>query len=92
MLQAENAVAALALLEKEPVDLLFTDVVMPGELSGLQLVRFASSRWPRLRIVLTSGFPGTKLGGSIDATTTRLLSKPYRKAELARELRAALEG
>ena len=92
VLEAENAVAALALLEKEPVDLLFTDVIMPGELSGLQLVRFASSRWPRLRIVLTSGFPGTKLGGSLEATTTRLLSKPYRKADLARELRAALEG
>ena len=92
VLEAENAVSALALLEKQPVDLLFTDVIMPGELSGLQLVRFASSRWPNLRIVLTSGFPGTKLGGSLEATRTRLLSKPYRKADLARELRAALEG
>jgi CheY-like chemotaxis protein len=91
VLEAENAVAALALLEKQPVDLLFTDVIMPGELSGLQLVRFASARWPHLRVVLTSGFPGAKLGGSVGTTTTRLLSKPYRKADLARELRAALE-
>jgi CheY-like chemotaxis protein len=91
VLEAESAVAALALLEKQPVDLLFTDVIMPGELSGLQLVRFASSRWPHLRVVLTSGFPGAKLGGSVGTATTRLLSKPYRKADLARELRAALE-
>jgi CheY-like chemotaxis protein len=79
VLEAESAVAALAFLEKQPVDLLFTDVIMPGELSGLQLVRFASSRWPNLRVVLTSGFPGAKLGGSVGTTTTRLLSKPYRR-------------
>lgn len=56
---------------------------MPGELFGLQLVR------PHLGVVLTSGFLGAKLGGSVSTATTRLLTKPYRKADLAREFRAA---
>jgi hypothetical protein len=41
-------------------------------------------------VLLTSGFPGTKIAGSLgEAATARLLSKPYRKADLARALRAA---
>jgi len=90
-LEAENAAAALGLLEQEQVDLLFTDVVMPGEMSGLQLARIAVGRWPRIRVILTSGFPGAKAGGNLDvAAKERLLSKPYRKEDLARALNEVL--
>ena len=90
-LEAENAEAALAILEQERVDLLFTDVVMPGEMSGLELARTAVGRWPRIRVILTSGFPGTKIAGSLDASVSEhLLSKPYRKEDLARTLNEAL--
>jgi PAS domain S-box-containing protein len=92
-LEAESASAALAILENTDVDLLFSDVVMPGELSGLELARTAVAKRPNLRVLLTSGFPGTKIAGSLgEAATARLLSKPYRKADLGRALRAAFGG
>ncbi len=91
VLEAENATAALAILEREHVDLLFSDVVMPGELSGLELARTALERWPQVRVLLTSGFPGTKIAGSLGAAASaRLLSKPYRKLDLARSIRSVL--
>jgi PAS domain S-box-containing protein len=88
-LEAENAAAALAILEREHVDLLFSDIIMPGEVSGLELARVVVKRWPHIRVLLTSGFPGTKLVGSLgEAATAQLLSKPYRKLDLARALHA----
>ena len=90
-LEAENATAALELLQREPVDLLFTDIVMPGKINGLALARTALERWPLLKIVLTSGFPESRLtGDSGSLSGLRLLSKPYRKEELARILRESL--
>jgi PAS domain S-box-containing protein len=92
-LEAESAAAALAVLEREHVDLLFSDVIMPGELSGLELARTVVGRWPHIGVLLTSGFPGTKIAGSLgEEGTARLLSKPYRKPDLARALRAVLES
>jgi PAS domain S-box-containing protein len=92
VLEAENAAAAQAVLEQQPADLLFTDIVMPGEMDGFELVRIAFSRWPAMRVVLTSGFPQAKITGTIGtaATAAHLLSKPYRKVDLARALRVAL--
>src|SRR5579862_8940776 len=93
VLEAENAVAALEILDEEKVDLLFSDVVMPGEVDGYELARQAVARWPRLKVVMTSGFPAAKLNGDRDdATPFFLLSKPYRQEELARVLRDALDA
>jgi PAS domain S-box-containing protein len=94
IVEAENAHAAVAVLEATPgVALLFTDVVMPGEMDGIELARLALSRWPTLKVLLTSGFPGTSLNDDSDvARSSRLLSKPYRKEELARALREAFDG
>jgi PAS domain S-box-containing protein len=90
--EAENAVTALGVLQQQKVDLLFTDVVMPGEFDGFDLAREARGRWPNMRILLTSGFPQAKLNGNRDETATiRVLSKPYRKEDLARALRQALD-
>ena len=94
VLEADNARAAIALLETEPdIDVLFTDIVMPGDMDGLELARIAVSLWPKMAVILTSGFPGAHLseqGGG--ARSTRLLSKPYRKDELAHALRDAIDG
>jgi CheY-like chemotaxis protein len=92
VLEAENAVTALALMERERVDLLFTDLVMPGELSGLELARAAAGRWPHIRVVLTSGFSEAKINANLDTAAARLLTKPYRKEDLALALHAALDG
>jgi PAS domain S-box-containing protein len=92
--EAEKASAALSLLETEPrVDLLFSDVIMPGTMDGRELAAVVVERWPAIKVVLTSGFPGatvTALGEVADHI--HLLSKPYRKDDLARALRAVLDG
>ncbi len=89
-IEAENSAVAIAALEKQPADLLFTDVVMPGRLDGLDLAHLALSRWPSMRVILTSGFPA-KLDGRIDGSM-RLLMKPYLKADLARALHDAMQS
>ncbi|HZL60031.1 MAG TPA: PAS domain S-box protein [Stellaceae bacterium] len=86
-LEAASAAAALDILEREPVDLLFSDVIMPGEGDGFELARRVAARWPKLRILLTSGFPAARLSLG---RTVRLLHKPYRREELAAALREAL--
>ncbi|HTT79631.1 MAG TPA: response regulator [Stellaceae bacterium] len=93
ILESDHAAAALAILEHEPVDLLLTDIVMPGGIDGVELVRSVLERWPTLKIVLTSGFPHARIdeNGSVFAGLP-LLSKPYSKDELASVLRTALDG
>jgi PAS domain S-box-containing protein len=93
-LEADGPAAALSLLEAGKVELLFSDIVMPGPIDGIGLAQQASERWPDLKIVLTSGFPGTKLDDQLGLTraVVRLLGKPYRKEDLARVLNEALGG
>jgi PAS domain S-box-containing protein len=93
VLEAPDGAAALKILEREPVDLLFTDIMMPGGMSGYELARNAVARWPSLKVLLTSGFPETKLNGNGSASAKmHLLTKPYRKDDLASALRKALKG
>jgi len=72
--------------------LLFTDVVMPGGINGWQLVEEARLIAPGLKVLFTSGYPQESLTsrGQIDPDA-RILTKPYRKAELARRIREALD-
>jgi CheY-like chemotaxis protein len=93
VLEAETAAGALAILETETAALVLTDVVMPGGMSGIALAKEVSERWPQTRIVLTSGFPEGGLGEAEDINAFgRLLSKPYRRADLAHALKEALEA
>ncbi|HZK90978.1 MAG TPA: response regulator, partial [Stellaceae bacterium] len=92
VIEADGAAAALELLGRERPALLFSDIVMPGEMNGIALAHEAIARWPALKVILTSGFPDIRLGGDGDAVAgIRLLSKPYRRAELAAAVRDALE-
>jgi signal transduction histidine kinase/ActR/RegA family two-component response regulator len=91
VLEADSAAAALTLLGREKVDLLFTDVIMAGEIDGYALAHQVKVRWPQVKVVLTSGFPQTKLNGDGDwRDEFQLLSKPYRREDLAQALRDAL--
>lgn len=93
VLKAHDGASALRLLEREPVDLLFTDIVMPGGWNGHSLAKHAIANWPRLKVLLTSGFPEAKMNGSEEEPIKlRLLTKPYRKDELARTLREILNA
>jgi len=90
--EAENAADALSLLDGDaPVDLLLTDIIMPGKIDGLQLAREFRTRRPGGKVLLTSGFPGTRLTDLDElGASLRLLDKPYRKQDLARILREVL--
>jgi len=93
VLAAGDAKAGLELLEHQSIDLLLTDVVMPGGINGRELARQARQRWPGIKIVFTSGFSEARLNGSNGplAACTPLLSKPYRKEDLASAARDALD-
>jgi two-component system CheB/CheR fusion protein len=93
VLAAENAAAGLELLDRQNIDLLLTDVVMPGGINGRELARRARQRWPGIKIVFTSGFSEARLNGDAGplAACTPLLSKPYRKEDLASAAREALD-
>jgi CheY-like chemotaxis protein len=72
-------------------DLLFTDLVMPNGMSGLELARAARQRCPELRVLLTSGYaPDPALSDELQAGRLDILRKPYRQTTLAMKVRAAL--
>ena len=87
-----NGPEALEILRgSEDVDLLFTDVVMPGGMNGRQLADAALLLHPPLRVLFTSGYTKNTVihRGQLDPDV-RLLSKPYTRAELAEKVRAVL--
>jgi PAS domain S-box-containing protein len=91
-LEAANAAEALVIIDnRADVDLLFTDVIMPGGMNGRQLVDEALKRRPSLKALFTSGYTENAIlhHGRLDAGVL-LLAKPYRKPELARMIRVAL--
>jgi PAS domain S-box-containing protein len=93
VVEAENGPAALRILERdgETIDLLFTDIVMPGGMPGHELARIARERWPTLAVLLTSGYPGDSLNlGTVVEEGFGWLRKPYNRQQLARAVRDAL--
>ncbi len=91
-LEAANAAEALIIIDADKaIDLLFTDVIMPGNMNGRQLADEAARRRPDLKTLFTSGYTENAIvhHGRLDSGVL-LLAKPYRKSELARMLRTAL--
>ncbi len=91
-LAAVNADAALVVINSaQTIDLLFTDMIMPGSMNGRQLSDAALRRRPSLSVLFTSGYTENMVihYGRLDAGVL-LLAKPYRKSDLARMIRAAL--
>lgn len=89
---APNGAAALEVLARvADIDLLFTDVVMPGGMNGSQLAEQARTVRPGLRVLFTSGYfePALVRDRAI-AAGVRVLAKPYRKQELASRVSEAL--
>ncbi|WP_441238013.1 ATP-binding protein [Bradyrhizobium sp. 930_D9_N1_4] len=93
VVQAVNAAEALAIAaDGTPFDLLFTDIVMAGALNGRELADEMVAARPSLRVLFTSGYAHDAPHGPGGATMgAPLLTKPYRKAELARMLRRSLD-
>ncbi len=91
VLTAANGPAALDMLHKDDrIDLVFSDVVMPGGMSGYELIRKARAIRSGLKAMVTSGYTNTHHKGA-EMSDVPLLQKPYRRAELAERLRFALE-
>lgn len=91
VLIAEHGPAALALLDTDvTVDLLFTDVVMPEGMTGFELAEQGLRRRPGLKVLFTSGFPGTALQPPA-GLAGQFLSKPYRRRDLALKVRESLD-
>ena len=92
VLTASDGPAAIAVLQREAdIDILFSDVVMPRGVNGVELARTALRLRPRLRVLLVSGYPMPALSAPqiLGADSEfAFLSKPYRSSELAETLRA----
>jgi len=85
VIAAQNGPDAVRLLEADgPIDLLFTDLILPGGIGGIELARLARRLRPGLRVLFTSGYTETTVEGF------ELISKPYGNAQLAERVRAAL--
>jgi CheY-like chemotaxis protein len=92
-LAAGNAAEALAIIDgRERIDLLFTDVIIPGGMNGRQLATEAQKRRAGLKVLYTSGYTENAIvhHGRLDPGVL-LLPKPYLSSDLARMIRAALE-
>ncbi len=93
VITAANARAALDIVERaDDIDLLFTDIVMPGNMNGLELAQAARQRRPSLNVLLTSGYTeNISLQEGDIPPGMQLLAKPYRGQELARKVRSTLD-
>lgn len=94
VLEASNGASALAIMSSSTqVDVLLTDVVLPGEMDGSQVAAAAVTCFPEIKVLYMSGYPRDGLApqGRLD-DGIMLLEKPFRKAELARKLRETIDA
>ena len=93
-LVAENGRAAEAILRSDAeIDLLMSDVVMPGGMSGLELFALAGTLRPGLKCLLVSGYAQDAFAkAGPGGRAPHFLAKPYRRQQLGRAVRAALDG
>ena len=93
VIEADNATSAVDVLRSgRKIDLVFSDVVMPGAMSGFGLAKWVQDNMPSMGLLLTSGFAeDVARSGEATDTELKILRKPYTGAELARALRQAIE-
>jgi len=83
---------AIDVLERQDVDILFTDVVMPHGMNGIELASYTREHYPRTKIMLASGYPlpALKQRHGKDLSEFAFVNKPYRLSDLARTLGSAM--
>ncbi|MBS0361737.1 MAG: response regulator [Proteobacteria bacterium] len=94
VVEAENGLAGLEVLTQDHgIDLVFSDVVMPGGMTGIEMIAAARERRPGLKALFTTGFTSAATANNNRVTgADMVISKPYRVTELAAKLREALEA
>ena len=88
---ARSGEEALEMQAKETIDLLFTDIVMPGGMSGLELVEQFASIAPGVPVLMTTGYNEDLVADIPRGTALDVIGKPYRREELADRVRMALD-
>ncbi|MEW6024821.1 MAG: PAS domain S-box protein [Pseudomonadota bacterium] len=90
VLTASSAQEALALLASRRIDILFTDVIMPNGMNGVELAAYTREHYPDVKIILASGYPLPALKVEHNNLSEfAFVNKPYRLSDLARALRSA---
>ena len=87
VLVAPDGPTAVAALRRDRVDLLFSDVVMPGGMTGIDLARHARAAVPGIRVILTSGYSHEYHRTADLAREFEFITKPYRPSDLASKVR-----
>lgn len=91
VLEAENADEAVALLEQhDDVNLLFSDIDMPGSMDGLELAAVVHDRWPRVGLLITSGH--RRPGNQAIPDNGRFIAKPWKEGTVLDEIRSILDA
>jgi len=92
VLKANNAIAALDIMEKNKVDMLFSDIVMPGGMNGYELADAVKEKYEDVKVLLSSGYTG-KSTGTVYQTDYKelILAKPYTRQDVAIRIRAVLD-
>ncbi len=80
--KAESAAEALARLKQRPFDIMLTDIVMPGGMTGVELAHAAAALYPALSIILTSGYAGDDVDLALSDAPWPFLRKPYSGEQL----------
>ncbi|WP_096484658.1 hybrid sensor histidine kinase/response regulator [Methylorubrum populi] len=90
----DGSKAALDILDGEGrIDLLFTDLIMPGGMNGVMLARAARERQPKIKVLLTTGYAEASLERTdAGGTEFEIINKPYKRMELARRVRRVIDG
>ena len=94
VLRAGNGAEAIAVLESDaPIDLLFTDLIMPGGMNGVMVAREGRRLRSRMKVLLTTGYAEASIE-RVDARGTEfdLIGKPYKRVDLATRIRQVLDG
>jgi len=92
VLEASNGASAMQVLGLHPeVEVVFADMVLPGELSGLDLARRVREVHPNVHVILSSGYSAELMSGWGEEFDLQVLPKPYRQADLARIFCEALQ-
>ncbi len=93
VLEAGDGAEALAALQATSrIDLLLSDVVLPGGVSGPDLAEQVTDRYPGIKVLLMSGYPDARHRRSPLVENTELLGKPFGKRDLAQKVRAVLNA
>ncbi len=94
VIEVDNGKSALDLLDEDrEIELVFTDIVMPGGMSGYELAQELRKTRPDIKVLLTSGYAEELVHPEVLAKNDlKVLRKPYRREELAQALHAAIQG